>query len=503
MRKKKALKNIFSSLASQLVTVICGFIVPKLIISNYGSSVNGLINSITQFLTYIVLFESGFGPVVESILYKPIANKNKEEITKILNATSRFFRRISFIFIIYILILCVIYPMIINSNFDCVFTISLILIISSSLFAEYFFGMTFRIFLTADQKTYVVSLIKIVTTIINALLIIILVKLNYNIQIVKLVSSLIFILRPLLQMIYVKKHYDISIKEADNDYKIKQKWDGLAQHIAAVIHGNTDIAILTIFSTLKEVSVYSVYDLVVKGLRNVVVSITGGVKASFGNLMAKENSKVLNEKFNVYEILVLTVTTIMFSSSMILIVPFIKVYTSNITDTNYIRPLFGLIIIYSEYINSIKNVYGSLVLAAGHFKETKKGAWLEAIVNLLISLILVFKYGIVGVAVGTLIAMFIRMIEFIYHFSNYVLQRKFIVSFTKVTTSIIETFICYFLIRNLIVYNVVDFFSWVVYAIIVVILSSIVVFIINLPFIYKYILKLKDKILGRRKKIYE
>lgn len=60
MRGKIAIKNIYTSLMSQIITIICGFIVPKLIIENFGSSVNGLVNSITQFLAYITLLESGF-----------------------------------------------------------------------------------------------------------------------------------------------------------------------------------------------------------------------------------------------------------------------------------------------------------------------------------------------------------------------------------------------------------------------------------------------------------
>ena len=58
MRSKKALKNIISSLLLQLITIICGLILPRAIIGEYGSNVNGLISSITQFLTYITLLES-------------------------------------------------------------------------------------------------------------------------------------------------------------------------------------------------------------------------------------------------------------------------------------------------------------------------------------------------------------------------------------------------------------------------------------------------------------
>ena len=56
-----------------------------------------------------------------------------------------------------------------------------------------------------------------------------------SIHLIKLVGSLSFVLRPILQNIYVKKVYNIKLNNSNEDYIIKNKWDGLAQHIAAVI----------------------------------------------------------------------------------------------------------------------------------------------------------------------------------------------------------------------------------------------------------------------------
>ena len=79
--------------------------------------------------------------------------------------------------------------------------------------------------------------------------------LGMSIHMIKLVGCFAFLLRPILQNIYVKKKYNIDLKNADDNYKLKNKWDGLAQHIASVIHNNTDVTILTFFCNLSEVSV--------------------------------------------------------------------------------------------------------------------------------------------------------------------------------------------------------------------------------------------------------
>lgn len=479
MRSKKAIINIISSLMLQLVTIICGFIVPKLIIESFGSNVNGLVTAITQFLAYITLLESGFGPVVKSILYKPIANKNKEEIEKILKASEKFFRIISYIFIVYIIILCFALPIIVSNEFDIWFTLSLVIIISISTFAEYYFGMTYKLYLQAEQRTYVTSIIQIGTTILNTIMIVLLIHFRANIQIVKLFSAIIFVFRPILQNIYVKKKYNINLKNVNENYKIKQKWNGLAQHIASVIHNNTDAVVLTIFSNTVEVSVYSIYLLVVTGVKNLVQAFTGGVDASFGDMIAKGEKQALNNSFKVYELFYFTLTTIIFIVTFLLIVPFVSIYTIGITDANYIRPVFAYLLVLAEFMWTIRLPYSSITLAAGHFRETMKGAWVESGLNIVLSVILVFKFGIIGVAIGTLVAMFVRTIEFMYHTSKYILDRSTLYTFKRLLIIAIEI-ILVVIIANLIPsINVINYITWAIQAIIIALITSIVVITIN------------------------
>ncbi len=481
MRSKKAIKNIISSVFQQIVTFVCGLVVPRAIIGTFGSSVNGLLSSITQFLSYITLLEAGIGPVIKSALYKPIAQKNKYEIEKILKASQRFFRIISAIFIVYLIILCFIYPLIVANQFDYMFTVSLILIISISIFAEYFFGMVYKLYLQAEQKTYVTSIVQSATTILNAVLIVVLIKCNANIQIVKLVSAFVFVLRPIVQNIYVKRKYNINFKEVKEKYDLKQKWDGLAQHIAAVVHNNTDVAVLTIFSNTAEVSVYTVYLFVINGVKNIVQAFTGGVDASFGDMIVKGEKEALNRSFRTYEIFYYTIITIVYIVTMIMILPFITVYTKGITDVNYYRPGFAMLIILAELFWSIRLPYSSITLAAGHFKETRKGAWIEVFSNLIISIVLVFNFGMIGVAIGTLVAMFIRTIEFIYHSSKYILGRSILDSVKRIILLFLELlllvpigiFICS-------KFNIEEYSSWIIIAAVVTIVIAVIVLLINL-----------------------
>ena len=196
-------------------------------------------------------------------------------------------------------------------------------------------------------------------------------------------------------------------------------------------------------------------------------------------MIAKGEQEQLNKSFKTYELFYYTITTIAYLCTLILIVPFVQVYTYGIEDANYIRPVFATILVLAEFLWSIRLPYSGITLAAGHFKETQKGAWVEAISNIVISIILVWKYGIIGVAIGTLVAMLIRTIEFMYHTNKYILKRKQQTSFFRVGVIIIQGIITILIAELLPNYEFTNYFTWIIYALEIFTIASIVVIPIN------------------------
>ena len=300
-----------------------------------------------------------------------------------------------------------------------------------------------------------------------------------NIQVVKLASSCIFILRPVLQNIYVKKKYNINLKNIENDYKIKQKWDGFAQHIAYVVHSNTDVAILTLCGNLSEVSVYAIYSIIVESVKNVVKSLADGIDSAFGDMIAKNEEKNLNRNFKAYESVYFTISTIIFSATTFLILPFVNLYIREVTDINYIRPTFAYLMVFAKFIYIIRQPYNDLVKVSGHFKQTRVGAWIEAISNIIISFLLVWKYGIIGVAIGTIISMFIRTIEFMVYTSKKILKRSIWDSLKNIVVISIELILITVIINWIPRIEIYNYVTWAIMAIYICIVSSIIVLLIN------------------------
>lgn len=95
MEKSRSVKlNIISMFIYQGVGILSGFIMPRLILATFGSEVNGLTSSLSQFLSYITLFEGGVSTVFTSCLYAPLQADDKQKISAIIRSSNLFFNKL-------------------------------------------------------------------------------------------------------------------------------------------------------------------------------------------------------------------------------------------------------------------------------------------------------------------------------------------------------------------------------------------------------------------------
>lgn len=424
MRTKRLALNTITAIINQIVVLICGFILPRQILIHYGSTVNGLVSSITQFLGFISLMDMGVGSVVQASLYKPLSERNMNQISEIVYSANRFFRKIAICLVGYTFALMIFYPALIDSSQGWLSTAILIAGISLKSVGQYYFGITNKLLLGADQKSYIYLIPTSLTNILNTFVAVILIQAGFSISTVKIVSSLVLLLCPLFLSIYVNNNYKIDKNKKPSGEPLQQKWSALSQHIATFIVDRTDVAVLTVMSTLKNVSIYDVYYLVVAGIYQTYAVIFTGVQSLLGDMYAKEEKTKLNQVFDAFEWLTHFFVVVAFGCTAVLIIPFIKVYTNGVSDVNYIVPEFSLLITAAYGFCCLYCYYNLMIKAVGHFKETQLSAIIEAILNLSISIFLVRQFGLVGVALGTLIAKIYRVLYFVIYLKKHILHRK-------------------------------------------------------------------------------
>ena len=415
--------NIAGSVLLQLVSGVCGLILPRFILLNFGSEVNGLISSVTQLLSYTILLEGGIGGVMKAAMYRPLANEDNAGISSVFYQISETFRKISVVFIGFAVLLSVSMKFLVDTRFDWLFVFTMVLILSANTFFSYYVGLPHRILMTADQKLYVIQFTQIVATILNLLLCLLVMHLGGGIHMVKLASASVFLLNPLVQRLYVKRHYNLSRNVRAEDVGTIQKRDGLVHHLSYFIHRNTDVVILSLLGSLNIVSVYTVYNMVIYVLEQLLASISSGLSGLIGRLVARKEISQLNRMVDRYEACNNALATAVATVCAILILPFVSIYTGGVTDAQYHQPVFALLMIWGSYAYSIRHPFGCVVSAAGHYKETKVGAVMEMALNLGLSLVLVKPLGLIGVALGTFLSMSYRTIYTVWYLSKHLLHR--------------------------------------------------------------------------------
>lgn len=502
-RSQKALNNTTSAFLNEFITLICGLILPRLILSHFGSAYNGVTASISQFLSVIALMKAGIGGVTRAALYKPLAEKDNKTISEIVVQTQRFMGKVALIFLAFTVVFSIIYPIWICTDFSWWFSFSLILIISLSTFAQYYFGLTYQMLLNADQRQSVVFFISGITTLLSTGIAAGLIYMGGGIHVVKLGSSVVFALSPIALYIYTRKHYKIDTTVTTTQDLIKQRWDAVGHEVANFVNNNTDIIVLTVFSGVLEVSVYTVYQNVILSIRKILTSFITGFGAAFGSMYAREEHNLMRQNLSIFELIVFSITTLLYSITLVMIVPFARIYTSGVTDVNYIRPLFSIIITLAGAFSCFRIPYQSVVTAAGHYKQTRNGAFMEAIINIAISIICVIKFGLVGVAIGTLAAAIFRTCQYAFYLNKRLLpssMKSFWIHMIIACSIMTFTYIA----SSLFVNDSVSIFRWVLNACISGTICLTLVLATNMIFFYKdsllFYKKMKEIIIAKRKR---
>ena len=397
--------NLVVSIVYQFLAVIYGFILPRLVLQQYGSEVNGLIQSIAQFLGFIGFLDMGVGQVVRSALYQPLERQDHEQLSLIMVSGRKFYRRIAYALLGYVVALIGCYPLFVNKSFDWFFAGTMIAIIAIGSFSQYCFGIIPEQLLHASQNSYLVYSIQSLCCILNIVVCVIMIRMNCSIHALKLVTAIIYLIKPAFYTWCIHRKWNINWRITYKEEPIRQKWYGVAQHISAVVLEGTDNIILTLFTTLSHVSVYSVYYMIVTNLHGFYQIAVTGIQSAAGAAWAKQEQADIRRLFSLVEVGLHAATVFLFCCTGILIIPFVQVYTIGLTDADYIQPIFAAILVLAYGIRCLRTPYNIWILAAGRFKQTQRCHIIAAVLNLVISILAVSRWGLIGVAIGTLITM--------------------------------------------------------------------------------------------------
>lgn len=482
MRTKKAFKNLVFNFIQQLVGIITNFILPPLIIGKFGSSMNGLVSTIKQMMSYAQLTGAGISASSTYAMYEPLAKKDYKTLSGIYNATSKMFTTAGNLFTIIVLALSLTYPFFVE-GIDYFTVVLLVFIVGVSGISEFYVYGKYQSIINANQSNYIIAVAQTVGNLANIVISIILIKLNFSIVVVQLGASVIYLLRILILTYFVKKNYPyLDKKVIPMMEKIDQRNDAIIHQIAGLVVLSSSTIIVSFICGLEAASIYSIYALVFGGINTICSIVSTAIYASFGEIIANEEKELLKSAFNVYECIYFFVISIIFVVAYIMIMPFISVYTASMTDANYYLPILGALFVLVGVANNLRVPARTVVDAAGHFKETKNRSLIEMIINLVGQISFAFIFGIYGVLLGCILSYSYRTFDFIIYSNKRIVKRHNFTSFKRIIISFVIGFILVFLVMSFIPMNINGYLSWVFYAFITTLLVGIVYLIVYLIF---------------------
>jgi len=450
MRTKKIFLNMMCDIIPYILIGIVGLLKVNFLIKYIGDIGNGYYQTINQIISYVFLAQIGFGDAVIYSLYKQFAENDKRDINKIYTGSRKIFKKIGLVILGIIFSVSILLYLFYGFE-DGYRDTSLIcfIIISCSYLISYFGkGQTYLAILSASQNKYIYSLI---FNGIKLLCDIGVIFVSYKFSTLESVAVVILIAKVIeeiiLRIVMRKKFPWLHNVKKEDTSMFKMTTDLAGAQIGNLVLNNVDSIILFAMLGPVSVSIYTSYVFITRYLNEISTKVELSVVNSFGDVFAKgENNKV----YPLFKELLVLFIILSFSICMTFTLGIRGFINLWIGKENYLVEyftvcLFSIILFLRIMILPLL----ALINAHGCFKENRNHIFISAIINIIISLILVKPYGLDGLLIGTMIAFLINIILKISTVENKILKdikhRKIIIYygiiiFTFVGTSFLLSF---------------------------------------------------------------
>ena len=430
MNKSRGAKNIIFGLLAQFVTLALGLIIPRLVLVNLGSEANGLLNAIGSVLSYMSLLEAGVGTASLQALYKPLAQDDRNGVSRIMSATNYFYRRTGTVYFALIVGIAIGFTTLIDTTIPKPQVFLVVFMSGMSGVLNYFFQGKFKILLSAEGKSYVTTNIGTIIHVFVSLTKIAVLLAGGNVVAVQTVYFFYNFVQMLVFVLYMRRHYGWVDYQAEPDFEAtSQKNAVLVHQISGLIFNNTDVLILTIFTSLKEVSVYSMYAMIYGMVKSLAVVLYEGYTYALGQSYNTDRDHFM-KLFNAYELLTMMITFSLYCICRAMMNPFLTLYTAGVNDIPYVDRYLPWLFAIFYLLHNGRTSSAVLINISQHFEDTKWRSILESIINVTVSLICVIRYGVYGVVLGTIAALVYRTNDMII-FASRILQRSCWVTYRR------------------------------------------------------------------------
>lgn len=424
MRKKRTINNIIFGFGTQVIIIVLGLFIPRLVMLNYGSDTNGFTATVQQIFTYMALLEAGIGQSTLNSLYEPVAKNDRLSISQRMSASRSYYRTVTRWYAALVIVMSVVLPFILNTNINKVVAGSVVFFEGMSAVICFYFFACWKQLLAADGRNYIVQIITMINSVLGYAIKIILVYLQVNIGVIQFAFFILSLVQLFIYHSYTQRKYAwVDFNATPDSVALKDRKAFMITQVASTVFSSTDMIVLSIIGSTALASVYSIYGLIFNNLVKVLNAIYFGVIFVLGQTWQKDKDEYvyMHDAFDIGTHWLITSTM---AVAYIMTIPFVSLYTKGVNDIQYIYSALPILFCLVQIFSWNRYVNGNLTAIAGYAKPVSKVSAIEAFLNLSLSIILGLKFGIVGVLFATMIALPIKIIYCTYLSNKVILKRS-------------------------------------------------------------------------------
>jgi O-antigen/teichoic acid export membrane protein len=420
INKKIIVKNIFSNWINFAVNVLISLFLAPFIVHSLGNTYYGIWVILMQFTGYLFIMDFGIRESIIRYVSKFEAKRNSAELNEILSTSIILYSGIGFLCLFISIVFAFIFPHIISIPDGEITTIQIAVVLSGLTIMQFLVFNVYVGILYGLQRFDISNLIGIVASLLRLNLILFFLSNGYglialaSIQLIISLGTSAFIFvysnRLLTQHNIPFKYLHKPLRDRFPILKRLYKYSifVLINNLGDKAIFSTDALIIGIFLSAPAVTFYAIAGTLVTYLRKLIVLSNGVLNPVASKLESKNNMTSISQLLlngSRYTVLITLPVCIVF---LMLGEDFIRVWMgAEYTD---LSPLVLYILALITLFAAPHNTINIILYGISRHKVVAYLRVLEAICNLILSIILIHPIGIAGVALGTAIPQFIFMV---------------------------------------------------------------------------------------------
>lgn len=406
-RLKKSIKNLRAAWIGQFLNIFAKFVMRRFFVRYISADYLGLDAVFTNIIGLMNLAELGIGSAIFYALYAPLAEKDEKRILGIMQLFARVYRTIAILLTVVGMILMPLLTIIAPetqglSSVHLLFGFYLINTVVSYLFS--YKGLL----ASADQKSYISTRNHYIFIISLNIAQIFVIYFTKSFIAFAAIQSIFTIAEGLSLSCKMNKEYPIlrqkeKVKLPEN--VTRKIWADVRKifisKMGNTVIASTDNLILSNVVGLQMTGKYSNYALIKASLQAIVCQFQAAVSASVGNLAAMGEREKEIEYFWFLNFL----TTVLYSITSVCLYNLMQPFIAYWLGGDFLMSqgvLLCTTIVY--YLYGVRGIFSTFSMAHGVFDLEAKKTAMEAIGNLVISVVLAVRLGVVGVLLGTVVS---------------------------------------------------------------------------------------------------